>query len=175
MEILSRLFNFILNKLFPNRNKNESIVIKGNNNQPLSITKICDNNNGQININSTVDNSTTKNITHNEIIITDDTYHNKEYDWVVDISGYFILDEKICRYTAVDDGVVEITVKKDDIVTLINETKNCPGKSIELTDGTKTLKISCSKDDIIRLENKLNQEFHLISAKFYPIMPQKRK
>ena len=174
MEILSTFINFILNKLFPDRNKKESIVIKGNNNQSLSITKICDNNNGQININSTVDNSTTKNITHNEIIITDDTYHNKEYDWV-DISSYFMLDEKICRFTAPSEGVVVITVKKDDIITLINETKNCPGKSIELTDGNKTLKISCSKNDIIRLENKLNQEFHLISAKFYPIMTQKRK
>lgn len=173
MEILSVFINFILNKLFPNRNKDESIVIKGNNNQSLSITKICDNNNGQININSTVDNSTTKNITNNEIIITDDCASNKNFDWI-DITGYFLPEEKICRYTAPTEGTIVITVDKDDTVTLINETKNCPGTSVELTDGNnKTLKISCSKNDIIRLEKKLNRDFHPISAKFYVDMSKK--
>lgn len=85
----------------------------------------------------------------------------------IDISGYISSENKISKYTAPCDGTVEITIEKNYEMTLINETKKCPGRAVELTNGNKILKLSCSKNDEIKLEHNPNLNFKLISAKFY--------
>lgn len=95
-----------------------------------------------------------------------------DFTWI-DISGYISSEKQISKYTAPSDGTVEITIEKNYEMTLINETKKCPGQAVELTNGNKILKLSCSKNDEIKLEHNPNWNFKLISAKFYAVMNKK--